>query len=80
MAVTRFEERAVAVKPIFDALKRQGKTQAWLAREIGIEPTHSIRWIRSGQKAAPEGFLAAAAEAMGMSPADIYEPRRQKSA
>lgn len=50
---------------IFETLESQGRTQRWLARQLGIHWTHLTHY-KNGSRKAPEAVIRRSAELLGL--------------
>lgn len=50
---------------IFETLESQGRTQRWLARQLGIHWTHLTHY-KNGSRKAPEAIIRRSAELLGL--------------
>lgn len=50
---------------IFETLEAQGRTQRWLARQLGIHWTHLTHY-KNGSRVAPEWVVTRSAELLGL--------------
>lgn len=57
---------------IFEALEAQGRTQRWLARQLGIHWTHLTHY-KNGSRKAPDAIVLRSAELLGLPPSVLVQ-------
>jgi len=65
--------------PIAEVMRRQGRRQTWLAREIEFSIRHTNQVIRGRYAASPE-FRRRCADALGMAERDLFHNDSSASA